>query len=214
MPKSCIPGYDDALREERRIREEIFLGVNPRICGIEIQNITPFLLARLSQMETPFLCGGPVNKSDIIYFLWALSPAFVGEKRKYPRSNFFRKLTFRNPLGPYAQRDAFIADVSKHLSKQWKEAEASIDEFVRDTFMDANNGGSIESVPYVTGVAWMLYKMSCEPFKWHTDRVMHTPVRFIYQLTRCHRLENGAILYNEKSDGVKARWLDVLNGKN
>ena len=204
--------YKASLGEERQLREEIFLGVNTRICGIEIQEITPFLLARLFRMETPFLSGRTASRGEIVRFLWALCPWFVGEPRKYPRSNFWRKLTFRKPLSPFATRDAFVEDVTKSLDGRWGEAEESIDLFIRNTFMDAPKSGG-ESVPYVTGIAWMLFVMAGEPFRWSEEKTLHTPLRKSYQLSRCIRISNGGILYNDISDKVKARWLDEVNAR-
>lgn len=192
MPKSCIPGYDEALAQERRIREEAFLGVNPRICGIEIQNVTPFLLARLNLIQSPFLIGGNPSHGQIIQFLWVLSSSFSTDSE---------------------QRDCFIENTTKLLADRWTEAEIAIDEFIRDTFLDSPRGDGGECVPYVTGIAWLIYSMARDPFRWTRDQTLHTPLREIYQLVRCHRLDNRGILFNEISDNVKARFLDELNAK-
>lgn len=141
-------------------------------------------------METPFLIGGNANATEIIRFLWALSPDFS---------------TNRDDM------DEFVESALKLIGENWHDAEVGIDEFISKTFLDAPRGSGGDAVPYVTGSAWMIYKMGCEPFNWLKERTLHTPVREIYQYMRCHRIDNGGILYNEISDKIKAAWLDELN---
>lgn len=193
MPKSCIPGYDEAIRQEKRIREEAFLDVGADIGGVRIKQITPFLWIRLRVMETPFLTNGDCTTAEILRFLWALSPDFTTDK---------------------SEREVFCFESAKSLADYgFDNASTAIDLFIRDTFMDSPSGVGPDSVPYVIGPAWLIYKMACEPFKWNRNQTLHTPIREIYQLTRCHDLDNGRILYNEISDSIKAKWLDNLNSK-
>lgn len=203
--------YKAALREEKAIREEIFLDLPAKICGIRIQQITPFLFARLCAMDTPFLSGRDADEGEIIRFLWALSPDFSSDL--HPKTPWYRRLLGKKRI---SRRDAFIRDAWIHLRGCWDEAEFQIDAFIRDTFIDAPRGNGGSSVPYVTGVAWMLYRMGREPFRWDKERTLKTPMREIYQYMRCQKIDNGGILYNEISDKIKARWLDELNagGKN
>lgn len=212
MPKSCIPGYDEALERERQIREDGWIGGDANICGIKIQQITPFLFARLCRMKTPYVGRGFITPDETVRFLWALSPSFVGERRSYPRSNFWRKLLGLPMLGPYATRDAFIRDAFLHLYGRWHEAEREILDFLSDTFMDSPHRSGSECVPYVIGAAWMVYRMGCEPFRWSKDQTLHTPMRIIYQLMKCQDMDRGKILYNP-SDRLKAEYLDSLNAQ-
>lgn len=191
MPKSCIPGYDDALKEERKIREEVFLDLPENICGFKIKQITPFLYARLCVMETPFLSGDDVTPKEVIRFLWALSVDFSEEQEK---------------------RDAFIESVVKSLEGRWDEAYEAVEKFLDDTFMDGPVAGGTDSVPYVSGIAWMIFRMGCDPFRWDKERTLHTPMREIYQYMRCADIDRGRIMYN-RSDTIKARFLDDLNAQ-
>ena len=65
----------------------------------------------------------------------------------------------------------------------------------------------MNQTPYVCSIAWIEYRMACEPFRWPSERTMHTSLRRLNQLMRCYALENGGILYNRKSDAVKDSWL-------
>lgn len=194
MPKSCIPGYEDALKEERGLRLGVFLGVNPKICGVEIREITPRLLALLLCMETPFICGGEYDNAHTLSFLWAMSPQFV--RADHPEHN--------------ERVEALTATLRKSLGDAFTQAEDEIDAFIFNTFLDGPQSGGADSKPYVTGVAWMLYTMAKEPFVWDTERTLDTPIRIIHQLQRCKQLDGGSILYNEISDTVSAKWLDAF----
>lgn len=190
MPKSDIPGYDDALSKERNFREEIFLDLPAKICGIYIHEVTPFLFARLCAINTPFLGQGTIFEDEIVRFLWALSVDFTTDTEK---------------------RKAFQLETTKSLAGKWKDAELEIDVFLEATFMDSPMGSGGDCVPYVSGIAWMIFRMGCDPFNWKKEETLHAPMRLIYQLMKCQDLERGRVLYNPISDKVKAYWLDALN---
>ncbi len=139
-------------------------------------------------MGTPYLDGGEYTDKDTLNFLWALSPDHSDDKEK--QISFVEMAIEKIP------------DIAR--------AEAEIDVFLQETFMDGPGRG-VSSVPYVSGIAWLVYQMGKKPFCWKEKRTMHTALRKIYQLMRCRKLEKGGILYNEKSDMIKARWLDTLN---
>lgn len=184
MAKSCIPGYEEAIEEERRIRENACLGDTVSICGIKINHVTPFLLARLFRMNTPFMAGGEYSDAETIRFLWAMSVDFCTDPDK---------------------REEFILESLKRLSEfGFDLAEDEIDSFLNDTFMDAPQGGG-DYAPVVSSPAWLVYKMMCKPLRWTEEKSLHTPIRRIYQYIRCHQLEKGHIIYNP-SDKLKADW--------
>lgn len=193
MRKFEIPGYEDALREERRLREEIFLDVPAVIGGVVVNHITPSLLARLAQMRTPFICGGEYNEAETLRFMFAVWSEFVPQS--HPEFN--DKILMLTALLRQRFPDNFLA------------LEDEIDQFISVTFMDGPRGGP-ESVPYVTGIAWHVYQMAKEPYGWDEQRTLDTPLRKIYQYLRCLKLERGDIMFNELSDTVKANWLQEL----
>lgn len=187
MPKSCIPGYEEALEEERKYREEIFLGVNSKICEVGIQHITPALMVRLNRANTAFFNRNPITKHEIVRFLWILSPEFSSESDK---------------------RLAFVEATTYALIDRWEDAEDEIDDFLYATFLDSPKGG-VESVPYVTNTAWTIYQMAKEPWRWSEEKTLATPLRKIHQYMRCVRFDSDAILEN-RSDKLKGDWLDSL----
>lgn len=193
MPKSCIPGYVEELEREARLRRSAFLGLNYEICGIEIQNLTPFLLARLRTIGTTYLDGGDCTIAETLKFLWLLSPIFTKEDNI---------------------RDAFVETATKRLIEldAFDLAIQEINEFIRVTFMDATAGG--DSVPYVIGEAWITYTFMKDPFNWTEEKSMHTPYRKLFQYLRCVKLENGIDnLINEFSDPKRDKWLHELRAQ-
>jgi len=187
VPKKCvIPQYLEATAEERRLREEVYLDLPHDICGFYTKQITPYLFAILSQMESPVLFGSAEPRdSDYAQFLWALSTNFAVDTKK---------------------RESFIERVAKSLYEDHDSIVAGISEFLDATFLDVSSGGR-EETPYVCSCAWMEYSMSKDPFRWDSQRTLHTPLRRIYQLIRCRTLDNGGTLINNKSDKVKGDWL-------
>lgn len=197
MEKLTIPGYAEALAEERKLREEIFLDVPAKLGGVLVNHITPFLLARLSQMRSPFICGGEYNDQETLRFLWALSPDFV------------------TPEHPDCQdRITMLAALlTKRYGQCFVDVEDEIDAFVKATFMDGPMGGGSEQVPYVIGVAWQIHQMGKAPYRWHWKETLHTPLRIIFQLIRCVKLDRGDTMFNN-SDWIKDQFLkDFREGK-
>jgi len=186
-----IPGYNDALAEERRIREEAFLDLPHSICGIKIHQLTPRLLTRLNLVRTPFIFGGSITDARVAQFLWILSLEYV------PNSGM---------------RDSFIESLLKSLAGDFETAIEEIDEYLDDTFLDApHGGGRSDEAPYVCSIAWTIYSMAKEPFRWDEARTMDTPLRKSWQLMRCRALDNGATLVNRKSDSITNEWGGKLN---
>ena len=116
-----IDGLPEALADERRLREEIYLDGCHWLCGIPLRQITPFLLARLFYVRTPFIGGGEVDMAAIGQFLWALHRDYCAPKWSWRGRN--------------AQRNAFLRSLRK--ADRWAELEDGIDAFLDATFLDA-----------------------------------------------------------------------------
>ncbi len=188
-----IPGLNEAYDEERRLRELVYLDAPHYICGIPLKQITPRIFARLLFIRTPFLNGGAITPAAIGHFLWACHRDFA-----LPSGRWFR----------HRKRNRFLRSLRR---MDFAELEEGIDEFLDETFFDAPQGGTRDDTPYVCGIAWMEYRMTCEPFRWPSERTLETPLRRLYQLTRCDDARQGTPLFNRISDGVKDRWLTEQN---
>lgn len=190
--KSCIPGYDEALAHERALREEVFAFDFDLVCGVRVLHITPQLLARLFRVNTPFLGEGECNINHVVQLLWIVSPLYSEN---------------------IEARDAFIEGaLPKLLEIGQEECIEDINRFLDDTFLDAPENGGTDSVPYVCSVAWMLYKMRCEPYRIPKSEAEKMPIREIYQYIKCFKLEKGDAVYNSISDRARDEFLHSLNG--
>lgn len=185
--------YVEAVSRERRLREEAYLGTPHFVCGVPLKQITPLILAVLFRINTPFLSGGDIGDEDVLQFLWA---CHRDNPMREEKSVAWRK----------SARDKFIA-ASRELD--FDKAERGIDDFMRDTFLDAPDGKP--SRPYVCSIAWIEYSMSGKPFAWSREYTMKQPLRVIYQLLRCRALDAGSVLKNPISDPILQTALDELN---
>lgn len=181
MPSTLIiPGYDEALADERKAREEAYLDAPHFICGVRLRQITPRILARLFFVETPFLSGGHLGTEHIAQFLWIC--------------HWDYSLDIHD-------RDAFIKTLK---GQDYSELAAEIDQFIDDTFLDTPQGSA--GIPYFCNFAWFEYIMH-KAMGWDSEYTLNQPLRRIYQLIRCMELESGAILSNKRSDKVRGDWL-------
>jgi hypothetical protein len=181
------PEYLAALAEERRLREEIYLDLPRDICGIEVKQITPHLRAVLFNIGSPFITEGSITTAHILQFLWACSTDY--STSRFARWRFMRRASRINLI----------------------KAANQIEEFLDDTFLDAPYGGK-KSVPYVSSLAWIEVAMR-RIMGWGIETTMHTPLRRIYQLIRCERLEKGdCAIINARSDYERDRSMHAANG--
>lgn len=146
-------------------------------------------------MRTPFIGGGEVTPAGIGAFLWACHRYY-----ELPKKNWLGRIVNK-------KRDKFLLALA---DLDFGEIEYKIDEFLDETFFDAPQGGGKGETPYVCGIAWMEYRMACDPFRWSSDRTLDTPLRRIYQLLRCDDIRHGAVLFNRYSDGVKDEFMRDL----
>ena len=73
---NLVPGYREAVQRETDLRDAAFLPVTDSICGVEVNQLTPFHLAALTLARSPFICGGMPFPRDIALFLWCVSPEY------------------------------------------------------------------------------------------------------------------------------------------
>lgn len=179
-----IPGYDEAVAKEQRLRELAYLGVPWDACGIKVKQITPHLLTMLSASGNPFVCGGVPLGVHVTQFLWLLSPDY--STSAWAMWRFRRKV-----------RKLDLVSLA-----------TSIQEFVQVTFMDQPNGRL--SVPYACSSAWIEHRM-WKDYGWKWEYTKGQPLRRIYGLLRCKAQDAGVVLINSLSDKKRQDYLDSIN---
>ncbi len=186
-----IPGYSQAVERENQEREAAFVNPLTLVCGIAIRQLTPRDGIILEGLGSPFIVGGNPTWSQIMEFLWRMSP-------DYSRSNLKRHLF---DLRCWRLRRA---DTLKPLDK-----------YIERTFQDApgQKSGASQKVPFAGWPAYIIDPIASE-YGWGLDVILNTPYRVLYQLLNCitKRYNADAIIFNP-SDKVKGEYLRLKNAR-
>lgn len=184
---SCVvEGYEDAVEQEQLARNLVYLNQCETVCGEPIRSITPYSLAVLSAIRTPFLSGGDITPSVVAQFIWALHC-------DYSATSWWKRRQLRKRLAKLTLEQCAL----------------EIFAFIDLTFMDRPQGGK-EEKPIASSIAWLVYRFRHEPWGLKERETSHTPLRKLYQELRCWERENAEVPAN-KSDIKKAEWVGDLN---
>lgn len=181
-----IPGYADAIESERIDRASAIVGLPETICGLPVEQLTPFLVEFLIVKRSPFISGGAITPGAILQFLWIVSPRF------------------------HSRSSTGAAEfVETHgLNLDYDQAAQEISEYLERTFLDAPQGK--EEKPLYSAAAGMAVQLMAKPFFWRQYKALHTPLRVSYQLLKANAKALGATVVNTRSDKVIGDWLDTL----
>lgn len=123
--KDC-PGYAEAARRERELRDVPFLGLPETVGGVDCAALTLRRLMWLQLIKSPFLydiptetlCEKPGIENDVVAFLWIVSPEFApgNERRKKQCYKRMGKTVLALPIGKA------IAEIKEYLDEAWMDA--------------------------------------------------------------------------------------------
>jgi len=178
--------YFETVEREQSSRNLIYLDQPETVCGVRLNNVTPYLLGVLTAISSPFLGSGSFCITDIERFLWALSVDYGATDAK-GRKRIIKHVSTLNP--EKAAEECF--------------------EFMALTFMDASGGGKKEK-PIAAAVSWLVYTFRQDPWNFDEQTTLHSPLRKLYQELRVHRKYNGGTVMN-KSDAAKSDWAKLVN---
>jgi hypothetical protein len=184
-----VPGYREAVQRETDLRDAAFLPVTDSICGVEVNQLTPFHLAALTLARSPFICGGVPFPRDIAIFLWCVSPEY-------------------NPRSVVA-RWFFIRRVAK---LDYRESVEAIMRYVSEAFFDAPGGkGERFKQSYYSSTASIVDLLAHE-YGWAEADIMRVPFKRLFQYSRCirERYAERPMFFNA-SDSILAEWQDEQN---
>lgn len=179
-----FPGFNEAVAQEQRERTGAYLDLPSVICGIEIRQMTPMDLARLTYAGNPYVTG-------------------YGEK-SYPVAAHF---IFQLAIKPFkTPAKALLAIAGNSI----EEIDNQIEDYVELTFRDQNSGGgATEDAPIASLIAWLEYRMF-KTFGWDRERTLNAPLRLIWQQVRCWQRESGEIVKNKLSGAKNDEFLDEV----
>lgn len=191
MPRNAIPGFDEALAQERRERNVPYLSdfYENDLCGTRVRNLTPILYVRLVESRTPFIAGGDAGLEHVAQFVYIASGLEISDSTERQKS--IREIATR--AGEIGLEDCF----------------AQIDEYVDVTFRDSPEEGGGSS-PIASSCAWMEYRFACDPWRWDRDRTLNMPIRILYQQIRCQEKEHGEAVANKLSRAAYKGFIEAL----
>jgi hypothetical protein len=190
-----LPGYAEALKEERSARDFAFIPVSRTICGVRVRAMTVRDLAVRLNISCPFLFGGTKMPGHVASFLWQLREP---EKRKL-RARFWE-----------TERKRFIERIAKEV--RYADALEQIDEYLDFTFLDAPSTQSkTQSVPKTSLVAAIIHFIAIN-YHWSEEEILNCPLVRLYQYFRLilSAKNPNAILFNRRSDKIRGDYLRAI----
>lgn len=181
---SNIPGYQEALDQERQNRDLAFLRESLPIAGIPVRHMNARHWILLDGFGNRFLTGEPPTPEDVSVFLWVVSPRYSTRAE---------------------ERAAFIADTL--LGKNLVELCLGIYAYLERTFWDAAGKAEDGRKHYAAPVASIVDLMGSQ-YGWSDEATLECPLGRIFQYIRKieRRLEPKCIQFN-RSDRALARGL-------
>lgn len=194
MP-SAIPGFDQASAQEQWERNSAHLRLPDEVCGVWIRQMTPLDVCKLHVAKSPFMVGGVIGYEHIAQFLFILHDASRLQSRGW----------FKGPR--FTMNDA----LEKATDFSIEDGNRQISEYLEVTYRDQPTGArEMRDAPIAPSVAWLLHRMSCQPFCWSDEKTYHEPLRLIYQRIRCWQDENGTPVANRLSQKFSDAWVQAL----
>lgn len=186
-------GYDEALAQEQYARNVAYLGLPEYVCGEPLNNVTPWLLDKLTVANSPFIVGGKVTWEKVAEFLWALH------------------VDWRKPAWyRFGMRRSKKRLALKCAGMNLEYAMEEIQRFLTLTDMDAPRGGKAER-PIASNTAWLVYRFRNEPWRMTQEQTLHTPLRLLYQELRCWTREHTEETITNPSNVKIQEWQEGIN---
>jgi len=185
-----IPGYEDAIKRESKIRAFAFLDLPELIGNVRVKAFTPRHFAFLELRNSPFLSGENITIEDVLFFVWVVSEDF----------------DYNNPEGRKALVDKIIGECD--INDLVKDCYT----YLEDSFYDNLNkvSDTVSKAPYYSWVT-SIVDMIAREYHWSESEILDIPFRRLNQYLKCIVLHNNpnATMFNP-SDKVKSEWLANL----
>jgi hypothetical protein len=211
------PGYAEAARREREIRDVPFLGQPETVAGIQCAPLTLRRVLWLQMVNSPTLAD--LNNEDVIkllvekhglaqdlfLFYWIISPDFqAGNQRRQSR-----RMKQLKPL----------------LEKPVKDVLAEVRDYMNESFMDTLGGDPSSKSFYSSAAAIVAffrksYGLDCDVWEnsWLRNLArkltgrpnpLDIPLKIVWQLMRANRSgqDSEVIFENRLSDPAVKNWL-------
>jgi hypothetical protein len=206
-----IPGYAEAVLEEKTIRDAAFFGLTENVAGFELKALTLRNYLTLQFIGSPLLTNGTPSPVQLAQFLWVNSVAFKVCPKA--RNRFLKSCRFFCPPAPpcFWEGKRWRKTFNGAMFEMARVLKASRD-YISQATMDAppQRIGAGFSAPHYSEVAFWL---SLFKFRYTHDQVLEMPVKVLYQCLneRCEVMSGGKRIAFNPSDKVLADWAAVQN---
>lgn len=119
--EKSIPGLPELRASEHRNRALAFAGITHRVCGVEINPITPRTRLELQMVTNAFTRGDlEPRQGDVSEFLWIHSPARIPLTGLWRPLSLFRQEMLRRRLKGRAHDDN-VREIREYLVEQMQD---------------------------------------------------------------------------------------------
>ncbi len=176
LPIVTVPGYAEALRHEKKVRDAAFLGGRESLCGIEVLPLTLRRLIWLEQAMNGLVVACQFENDDealahaiqVIYFC---TPSFAPPTS--PIQSYCRRF-----LQNWKQQKFIHAVLKRHTPRQVMEEVSS---FLDDAFLDCPNGSGGFGPSHASYPAYLFDVFAAGGFVFTFDEVMDMPLKRLWQ---------------------------------
>lgn len=194
-----VPGYREALDQEREDREIPFLDLPETLCGIEVRPFTPLALLRLDAAKNAFAVGGFPNEIDIGFFLMVVSADYTTPSR------------FEQAIGIAWLRCFLFGRRIRKLKSQ--RAIEQIDAYLKAAYADSPGDTGQNSESTTCWAATLVHQLATR-YGWTEEYVLNLPFQRIFQYLYLIRREiNPDAQQFSKAQSVVNRHFAELNRK-
>jgi hypothetical protein len=233
MPDADFSGYAGAVARENEIRGAACLGINETICALEVRPLCAAHVRLLSVVRSPFLgaypvaalCDKPDIVTDIMRFLWIVSPQYQTGSRAAappPRRWFEFEKTYRaRTAAALTPRDQFNAAFAPILKLPVDKVVSEILQYVEEAYTDAEDGTKQQTSYYAfeASIAHELattYPASFRIDFWNPEcprekNPLLAPLKLVFQLRKLRAvMEHGTKVVSNKSDRELVKGLEAM----
>ena len=149
---------------EEHWRDNAFLGIEEKICGVTVRSITLRMFLRLCAARSPFFMPGPaIRPGHIAAFLWALSPKYkMPQERGYARA-----------------RQEFVDSI---VELDYRAARRAIIRYIWRHFMDRPpSKRKRKSEPTAVSIAAAIVHALAQTYGWDDEAILDKPMARLYQ---------------------------------
>ena len=203
MDLQDIPGYKEALAEERELRGRVCIGIPFVVCGVHLRLMTLRDYVNLQALRSPFVAGGFVRRTDCLQILCYMQTGY-----REPKQGLIGRFLARR------RNSEILKLVQKFDTLQLI---AGINEYIDAVFLDspASSVSAGESSPIASSTASIIDQLGSS-YGWSIDEMMDVELPLVFQLFRIrHLMEGGkrSALINRRSSKVIGEYLRTVNAQ-